>query len=70
MDHNMGVSKDKEPRHMVPIQLKNFTPVGTAINIVNAAKKGKSTPPVTYMWWAHTDIDKPAIAKVAITSPL
>ena len=70
IDHNIGVSKDNEPRHIVPIQLKNFTPVGTAINIVSAAKKGSRTPPVTYMWWAHTDIDKPAIAKVARTSPL
>jgi hypothetical protein len=30
-DHNIGVSKDSDPPHMVPIQLKNFTPVGTAI---------------------------------------
>ena len=30
-DHSIGVSKVSCPRHMVPIQLKNFSPVGTAI---------------------------------------
>ena len=39
-----------EPPHMVPIQLKNFTPVGTAMSIVMTAKKGRSTWPVAYMW--------------------
>ena len=34
---------------MVPIQLKIFTPVGTAISIVIRAKNGSSTAPVTYM---------------------
>ena len=32
--HSIGVSKVIEPRHMVAIQLKIFTPVGTAISIV------------------------------------
>ena len=36
--HSIGVSKDTEPFHIVPIQLKNFTPVGTAISIVMMAK--------------------------------
>ena len=31
IDHSIGVSKVSWPRHMVPIQLKNFSPVGTAI---------------------------------------
>ena len=35
---------------MVPIQLKNFTPVGTAMSMVMNAKNGSSTAPVTYMW--------------------
>ena len=48
--HSMGDSKVTEPRHIVPIQLKILTPVGTAINIVIRAKNGKSTEPVTYMW--------------------
>ena len=39
--HNIGVSKDTEPRHIVPIQLKNFTPVGTAISMVIKAKNGR-----------------------------
>ena len=29
--HSIGVSKLIEPRHMVPIQLKNLIPVGMAI---------------------------------------
>ena len=31
MEKSIGVSKVICPRHIVPIQLKNFTPVGTAI---------------------------------------
>ena len=54
----------------MPIQLKNFTPVGTAISIVIRAKNGRLTAPVTYMWWAHTAIDSAAIAIVANTRPL
>ena len=42
------------PPHIVPIQLKNFTPVGTAMSIVITEKNGSSTCPVTYMWCAHT----------------
>jgi hypothetical protein len=34
MANNMGVSKVMEPRHMVAIQLKIFTAVGTAISMV------------------------------------
>jgi hypothetical protein len=48
--NTIGVSKVTEPRHMVPIQLKIFTPVGTAMSIVVNAKNGSSTEPVTYMW--------------------
>jgi hypothetical protein len=68
--HSMGVSKVIEPCHMVPIQLKNFTPVGTAIIMVMNAKKLSITAPVTYMWWAHTVTDSDAIAMVANTRPL
>jgi hypothetical protein len=68
--NSMGVSKVSEPPHIVPTQLKNFTPVGTAISIVMNAKKGSSTAPVTYMWWAHTAIDSAPIARVANTRPL
>ncbi len=61
----IGVSKVIEPRHIVPIQLKIFTPVGTAMSIVMKAKKGSRTEPVTYMWCAHTVTDRAAIAMVA-----
>ncbi len=50
---------------MVPIQLKIFTPVGTAMSIVMKEKNGSSTDPVTYMWCAHTVTDSAAIAMVA-----
>ena len=62
---SIGVSKVIEPFQRVPIQLKIFTPVGTAINMVVKAKKGRSTWPVTYMWCAQTVIDNAAIAMVA-----
>ncbi len=64
----MGVSKDSEPLIMVPDQLKNFTPVGTAIRKLMKEKYGSSTAPVTNMWCAHTTIDRPVIAIVAPTS--
>ena len=55
------------PFHMVPIQLKNLIPVGTAIRNVMKEKKGSSTVPVTYMWCAHTAMDSAAMAMVAYT---
>ena len=39
--HSMGVSKDRDPPHIVPIQLKNFTPVGTAIRNVMPGEEGQ-----------------------------
>ena len=36
--NSIGVSKVSDPPHIVPIQLKNFTPVGTAMSIVIRAK--------------------------------
>jgi len=33
--NSMGGSKDNEPRHMVAVQLNTFTPVGTAISMVD-----------------------------------
>ncbi len=65
IDHSIGVSNVSFPRHIVPIQLKNFTPVGMAMSIVMKAKNGRSTAPVTYMWCAHTVTDSAAIAIVA-----
>ncbi len=68
--HSIGVSKLSEPFHMVPTQLKNFTPVGTAMRNVMKEKNGSSTPPVAYMWCAHTVTDRPAMAMVAPTRPM
>src|SRR3954451_18320344 len=68
-DHSMGVSKDRDPPHIVPIQLKNFTPVGTAIRKLMPEKNGRLTPPLANMWYAHTDTDKIAMPMVAATSP-
>ncbi len=58
------------PRQIVPTQLKNFTPVGTAIRNVMNEKNGSSTAPVVNMWCAQTVSDRPAIAIVAATRPL
>ena len=46
--NNMGVSKVIDPLYIVAIQLKTFTPVGMAINIVeyiknNSPAKGMPT---------------------------
>src|SRR5690625_1995745 len=68
--HSIGVSKVSLPRHIVPIQLKNFTPVGTAISIDMTAKNGNNTAPVAYMWCAQTVMDSAAIPMVANTKPL
>ncbi len=54
---------------MVPTQLKNFTPVGTAIRKVMKEKNGSRTWPVTYMWCAHTVTDRPAMPMVAAIRP-
>ncbi len=63
--HSMGVSKVIWPRHMVPIQLKNLMPVGTAMSRVMKEKNGSRTAPVANMWWAHTATDRAAMPKVA-----
>ena len=70
MANSIAVSSEICPRHMVPTQLKNFTPVGTAIRNVMNEKNGSSTAPVENMWCAHTVIDSPAIEIVAATRPL
>ena len=54
----------------MPIQLKNFTPVGTAISNDSALKNGSSTTPVANMWCAQTPTESPPIASVAKTRPL
>ena len=69
IDQSIGVSNDTDPPHIVPIQLKNFTPVGTAIRNDMNEKNGRFTAPVTNMWCAHTVTDSAAIASVAPTRP-
>ena len=68
--HSMGVSKVTWPRHIVPIQLKNFTPVGTPIRNVIKEKKGSKTLPDANMWCAHTATERAEIAIVAAIKPL
>lgn len=46
---SMGVSNVILPCHMVPIQLKNLTPVGTAMMNDMAEKNGRRTAPVANM---------------------
>src|SRR6478735_58416 len=70
IDQSIGDSKVSDPRHIVPIQLKIFTPVGTAMSIVISENHGSSTEPVTYMWCAQTVTDSAAMAIVAYTRVL
>ena len=50
--NSIGVSKVIEPRHMVAIQLKIFTAVGTAISMVAYMKNSWPVTgmPVVNMW--------------------
>ena len=63
--NSIGVWKLTWPFHIVPIQLKNFSPVGMAIRNVMKLKKGSSTAPVANMWCAHTATDSAAMASSA-----
>ena len=67
--NSIGTARRILPSHIEPIQLKNFTPVGTAISSVIALKNGLSTAPVVNMWCAHTPVDSAPIASVASTNP-
>src|SRR6202161_1018576 len=70
IQNRLAVVNDNCPCHMVPIQLKNLMPVGTAISRLKNEKKGSSTAPVVNMWCAHTPVDSAAMAMVAKTMPL
>src|SRR5687767_15256131 len=52
----IGVLYWIDPNHIVPSQLKIFTPVGMAISMVDSAKKVSAIGPmpVVNMWWLHT----------------
>ena len=67
--NSIGVSKVIEPCHMVAIQLKIFTAVGTAINIVAYMKNNWPVTgmPEVNMWCAHTMKDRMAMLEVAYT---
>ena len=68
--NSIGDSRLTWPRHIVPIQTKNFMPVGTAIAKLRKLKNGSSTWPVANMWCAHTLKDSIAMRIVAPTRPL
>ena len=53
---SIGVEKLSLPPHMVAIQLRIFTPVGTAMNIVDTEKAAtdQGPSPEANMWCAHT----------------
>ncbi len=70
MAQSIGVSNDREPFHMVPIQLKNLTPVGTPMRRDIIEKNGRRTEPVANMWCAQTVIESPAITMVAPIRPI
>ena len=57
--HSIAVSKMRLPRQVVAIQLKIFTPVGTAITIDESMKKTlrKFGSPTLNMWCAQTSIE-------------
>src|SRR6218665_912507 len=67
--NSIGASKVIEPRHMVAIQLKIFTAVGTAISMVAYMKNNWPVTgmPVVNIWCAQTMNDKIAIDEVAYT---
>src|SRR3954454_4032948 len=69
-ENRIGVSNVSCPLTIVPIQLKNLIPVGTAIRKLRNEKNGSSTWPVANMWCAHTLIDSAAMPMVAATRPL
>jgi hypothetical protein len=59
-----GVRSAIEPRNSVATQLSTLTPVGTAIAIEESMKNTSTAleSGVANMWWAHTSIDRNAIA--------
>ena len=53
------------PRHIVPIQLTNLIPVGTAMRNVVNEKNASRMAPVANMWCAHTATDSTVMPIVA-----
>ena len=65
--NSSGVVNSIVPRHSVAIQLKIFTPVGTAIRNELSMKKTSTTVGlgVENMWCAHTSRPRKAMTTVA-----
>ena len=64
MANIIAVVKLTEPPHIVPIQLKIFTPVGMAMSIVVTPKTVSAIGPMptANMWCAHTPKPRKAIS--------
>jgi len=71
MAHSNGVRNSTEPPHMVAIQEKILMPVGTAITMLDRAKKAWACndKPTVYMWWAQTIMPMNMMASNAKTMP-
>ena len=56
MANSIGVAKVNLPPYMVAVQLRIFTPVGTAMNMVATEKATTDMGPMpeANMWCAHT----------------
>ena len=70
--NSIGVRNAMRPPHIVPIQLKNFTPVGTAISIdMTAEERAAATAPGgEHVVGPHADGQTRRCASVAKTRPL
>ena len=66
MQNRRGASKRMTPPHIVMIQLKIFTPVGTPMIIVMIMKNMRIlvSVPVANMWCIHTVNPSNAIARI------
>ncbi len=64
---SIGVLNSTEPPHIVAIQLKILTPVGTAMTIVASIKYDccVSDIPTVYMWCAQTTKPSAPMATIA-----
>src|SRR6516225_8087001 len=71
MAHSSGVRNSTEPPHIVAIHENTLTTVGTAITMLETAKKAcvSSDMPTVYMWCAQTNMTMAMIASRANTMP-
>ena len=62
--NSIGVLKRSDPPQIVPIHEKTFTPVGTAMSIVDDMKKicSAGSMPATNMWCTNTPNERKPIA--------